>query len=459
MAGIGFVLRKLSQQDNLLGVVHGFAHASLASVGPWLLTIVSLSSIIIFTANAVPTPNLDNFRLVVIYNFAFSLVFSGPIVILLTRYLSDRIYEKEVKEAPGMLLGGLSIAYVTQLPLVLFFYFYYVEFGDGTRIAAVLNFFLITSLWIVGIFLSALKGYKFVTGSFAIGLLCSSLGAIWLAPIFDDAGMLAGFNFGLAIILFSLISRIFAEYPYAIVNPFGFLRFVHTYRILVVGGLVANFSIWIDKWIMWFAPAAETFGNRMIAYPDYDSAMFLAYLFTVPAMALFMFSVETSFFEKQFKFIQDIHHHVSLTRIRANHQAILSDLGQSARNLVVLQVSITITVILIVPYLFDALEINFTQLGMFRLGLLGAMFQIFFQFMFIVLSYFDLRKPVLFLHLLFLVTNAGFTLISIALGFPYYGYGYFLASLVTFMVTFVVTLRYLDQLPYQVFVRNNASVQ
>ena len=40
--------------------------------------------------------------------------------------------------------------------------------------------------------------------------------------------------------------------------------------------------------------------SGMIMYSDYDSAMFLAYLTIIPSMAIFMFSVETNFFNVGF---------------------------------------------------------------------------------------------------------------------------------------------------------------
>ena len=45
------------------------------------------------------------------------------------------------------------------------------------------------------------------------------------------------------------------------------------------------------------------------------------------------------------------------------------------------------------------------------------------------------------------------------LGFPYYGFGYFLSAMATLVVTFVITARILDELPYRTFVLDNKSVQ
>ena len=75
------------------------------------------------------------------------------------------------------------------------------------------------------------------------------------------------------------------------------------------------------------------------------------------------------------------------------------------------------------------------------------------------LSYLDLNRMTLGLHALFLVTNLTGTLLSLHLGFAYYGYGYFLASVLSFLAACWITFRCLDQLPYHAFITGNRSIQ
>ena len=76
----------------------------------------------------------------------------------------------------------------------------------------------------------------------------------------------------------------------------------------------------------------------------------------------------------------------------------------------------------------------------------------------VTLSYFDLRRTALWLQVLFGLTNTAFTYLSMRMGFAYYGYGYFLAALITFAATFLAVAHYLNRLPYQTFVVSNSSV-
>src|SRR4051812_27868089 len=104
MAGIGFELRKLARRDDLLGLVESYAHSALASTGPWLFTILSLSGVVMFGSRFISYEEMTQFRLVIIYNFAFSLMISAPIAMVSMRHLADSIYAKKVDDSPSVLL-------------------------------------------------------------------------------------------------------------------------------------------------------------------------------------------------------------------------------------------------------------------------------------------------------------------------------------------------------------------
>ena len=58
MAGIEFVIQKLTKQDNLLGVFRAYTHAIMASTGPWLFTVLALSWVVLASRKT----NRDVFR-------------------------------------------------------------------------------------------------------------------------------------------------------------------------------------------------------------------------------------------------------------------------------------------------------------------------------------------------------------------------------------------------------------
>jgi uncharacterized membrane protein len=458
VAGIGFVIRKLTQRGDLLGLAGGYVHAAFAASGAWIFTILTLSALTVFGPRFGGYDDVQTFRLIVVYDFAFSLVLTGPVTLVVTRYISDCLFAKDVSGLPGTLLGALALVYATQGPTALAFYSFAATLDTPTRLAAVLCYVLVAGVWVVSVFLSTLKAFSVVSRTFAIGMLVSFGAAIGLAR-FGAAGMLTGFSVGLAGIQFALVARVFAEFPYPVKNVWGFLPCFRKHWELAAGGAVYYSAIWVDKWVMWWAPERDRIACGLVSYPDYDSAMFLACLTMVPSMSLFIVSVETDFFERYQRFYRGIAQHATFDEIARNQTTLVASVFEGSRQLLLLQSGLAAATILAAPWLFDLLGVNFAQMGMFRLGVLGVVFHMLFVYLTILLSYLDLNRSVLWLSLLLLASNACLTWATRSLGFAYYGYGYFLSTVTAFLVAVYVAMRYLDDLPYHTFISGNASVR
>jgi uncharacterized membrane protein len=458
MAGIGFGIRKLIHQDNLTGVFTGYLFSALITAGPWLFTILALGSIVLFGDTLMGPDELTLFRLTMIYNFSLSLVISGPLTIVVTRYISDKVYMRDIRELPGILIGSWAFLLIVQLPFVLYFYLQYLNLPLELSLAAAANYLLISGIWLVSVFLSALKDYATISLNFVIGMALGVILAVNLGEHYSVPGILWGFNIGLGYIKFSLIARVMIENPYPAKKFFGFLGYFKKYWDLAICGLFYNLAIWVDKWIMWLAPEATKWDNGLVSYSNYETAMFLAFLTIIPAMSIFFVNVETSFYEKYMLFYKDIQDHASYDKIQRNQGEIVDNLLDNARLLIYFQGFISFLTIFLAPRLFDLLNINYLLLGMFRIGVLGAFFHAMTMFMFIIIFYFDFRKPALALHSLFLVSNIVFTYLSMKAGFSYYGYGYFFASLLTFACTYCFTFYSVGTLTYRAFIKNNSAV-
>lgn len=459
MAGIGFAIRKLTARGDLLGLAGGWFHAAFAASGAWIFTILALAAVTVVGPRLGTYDDIQAFRLIVVYDFAFSLVLTGPVTMVVTRYTSDSLFAGDVSGLPGALVGALGLVYVTQVPLAILFYATAASLDPLTLVAAVACYALVSGIWVVSVFLSTLKEFAAVSRAFAVGMAVSLGATMALAPIGGAAGMLFGFSIGLAVIQFTLIARVFAEFPYPVARPLAFLPYFRRHWELAAAGAVYYAAIWVDKWVMWWAPERERLASGLVSYPDYDGALFLACLTMVPAMALFIVTVETDFFARYRRFYRGIAQHATFDEILRNQGALVASVFEGARKLLLLQGGIAALTIVSAPWVFDLVGINYAQMGMFRLGVLGVVFHLLFVFLTILLSYLDLNRSVLWLSLLLLAANGAFTWATRALGFAYYGYGYFLAAVTAFLVAVFVAMRYLDDLPYHTFVSGNASVR
>ena len=458
MAGVGFELRRLMRTDNLTGLVRAYAHASVVSSGPWLLTVISLATITWLVIDYGTMPELELFRTILIYNFAFSLTLTSPVALLTSRFLSDQIYLKNVELAPGMLLGSLVINFAIQGPIAVAYYALVPDIPSDLAVLAVVNYLTIVALWQIAVFLTALKDFRTITIAFACGIVVATIASIDLASAHGAMGLLGGFTIGLSLIIFIVIARIFAEYRYSLKRPFAFLAYCGSYWQLPLAGLLYGAAIWVDKWIMWFAPEGTRPVAGMATHPFYNSAMFFAYLSIVPALALFMIMTETAFFERYVAYYRTIQRHGSYRQILELQKEISDTLSGNLRNLIVLQGSVTFIAIVIAPQILEMFGAAYHHIGVFRIGVLGAFFHALFLFATIVLTYFDLRRDVLIVNAVFLVGNAAFTFLTWGLGFAYYGYGYFLSALIAGCLALGITWVRLGRLPYLTFVVCNPSV-
>jgi uncharacterized membrane protein len=458
MAGIGFQIRKLIREDNITSIFCGYLFSAIITTGPWIFTILALGGIAIFGEFLVSREQMALFRTIIIYNFSFSLVLSGPVLMVITRFVSDKFYKKDIKDIPAILLGSVCLLFISQLPIVAIFYFYYLDLELEQAVAGAVNYFLISGIWLVSIYLSTLKKYGIISGIFAIGMLTGGIAAILFGNYISQVGIIWGFDFGLGIIFYSLIGRVLIEVPYLKGVNFRFLSYFIKFWDLALVGLFYNMAIWVDKWVMWFSPQGTSYSSGFVAYPNYDTAMFIAYLTIIPSMAIFFVNVETNFFEKYLRYYKDIRLHSSYQRISENHGSIIQSLLESSRTLVISQALISLLAIYLAPKLFDLLNISYLLLGIFRIGVLGAFFQVFSLFLIILLFYFDFRKQVLKISIFMFLTNTGFTYASTHMDSIYYGYGYFLSSLFTFVYALFVVIYFMKTLPYQTFIKNNPSL-
>src|SRR5206468_1132364 len=115
------------------------------------------------------------------------------------------------------------------------------------------------------------------------------------------------------------------------------------------------------------------------------------------------------------------------------------------------QGTVCIAAIIASPVIVPWVGLQYEQLGIMRLGILGA----FFQFMFLtctaILLFFDRHIRFLMLQLLFLVLQLSLTIMSIKLGPEYYGYGHLLACAISAFASVVVLERTMGNAVYLTF--------
>ena len=459
MAGIGFELRELLRRDSLWGLVRAYAYAGLISSGPWVLSILGVMGIGMLSVGPVAAVEVRQFLVSVTYLMAGSLILTGALQLTFTRFIADRLFDKQERSVLPNLLGALTLAIgaagvlgsLVFVPLPEAMAWAHLGGSVVYRVLLVVTLATLSGCWITVVLLSGLKEYRRVMGSFLAGYFVSFVAALALRP-FGLSGLLAGFLAGQILLLFLMLALVVARYPSDRLVSFEFLDRRRAYLSLSATGLLYNVGIWIDKLIFWFTPStSEPVLGPLRASIIYDLPIFLAYLSILPGMAVFLVRVETDFAEEYHAFFDAVRGGETLGEIRRRRDRLTLAVRRGVSEILKIQ-GITVLVLLLAgPRLLDYVGISRLHLQLFSIDLVGVAMQVLMLAVFNVLFYLDERRAVLSLSALFVAINVVLTIASQAAGPAFYGYGFALSTAVTSIAGLLVTSRKLDRLEMHTF--------
>lgn len=456
MAGIGFLLPKVGPEASLLRTAGAVGHGAVVAAGPWMFCTLAIALIHRGTIASTPiTVSLD-FRGLVIYAFAISLLATAPIVNVAMRVVADDIYRREFEKIrprflSAVIASGIASALVSFVVFGMVF-----RLGAQLLVAATISTVIIGLIWPTLAFCGAIRDFRGITAGFIAGLLLSVLGTIWIALHgWSAPGMLVSFVFGLLVILFWLAGRVLAAFPYPVHGMVDHLSDLagrlRDYWVLGLGSFAAMAAIWADKWVLWFSPIGVLLPNGLVSAPDYDGAMFIAYLTIIPALGLFVASVEPEIYGACRKFLAAIKDRAPLDHVEQLADEMSHQTFRFVYRMLVTQLTVCVAAILAAHWIVPVVGLQFQQLGILRLGLLAT----FFQFMFLVCSsvlmFFDRHVRFLLLQALFLATQIGLTWGSLMLGAEYLGFGHLLACAISGVASVLVLERTLTGVSYLTF--------
>jgi uncharacterized membrane protein len=431
------------------------AYSAILSAGPWLFTTASLAIITVLMAQG---PALRAFQVLLVHNFALSLLLTAPLALAVTRHLADLLYEKRFTQLPAHFSGALLTTPLVVSPPALLLHFIAANESTPLATASVVNVTLLSLLWVSVVFLSTLRSYRWIALSFLVGGGIAALTVAVTPTGASESSALQGVNFGLAITLGIIAGRVFGEFPYCREPSFDLLTSLRAHWEICLGAFLFQLGAWGDKLLMWFSREGMHSANGLRFYPPYDDAMFLAQILTIPALALFVLYVETDFYRSYVRFYHAVLRHGSLETISGCHRALIRTMVRSFGNLTAVQAVLSVGALLLAPGLVKVFGFQYEAVGILRYGILGSLFTVLTVIIGVFLAYLNAKRDFLVVQAFYAVATTLGTAITLHLGFPYYGYGFFGASVATFVLAAVLLAEHIRHLPYHAFVTNNSSI-
>ena len=205
---------------------------------------------------------------------------------------------------------------------------------------------------------------------------------------------------------------------------------------------------------MWTGPAGTRHELGFVHAPLYDSAIFTAQLTIIPALALFVTQVETLFYSCYRSYYAAIRDHCTLGQIEARAQSLKRTTFASLGQITLVQTALCLLVVLGTPRIVEISGLFFQQVGVLRLGALGALFQFVFFAATSLLLFFDRHMRFLTLQAVFLILQGSFAIATLDLGVAYYGLGYLGACVISAALALVVLERTIEELTFITFCRS-----
>lgn len=452
MAGIGLELRRMMRKETLGGLAQTYTYAGLVGSGPWVISIVAILVIGLFSAaGSAQSLVVEEFQVVVSHLVAGSLILTSPLQFVFSRFAADRMFEKKHDIILPNLIGALGLtilasAVVGGLALAVWF--------DGSflfRLCMLSSFIVLSCIWILQIFASAVSSPGAVVVVFGTGYAITVGAAVWLQR-FGLEGLLAGFIAGQGCMFFALLAMVMKEFPARRLVSFSFLKADQVFPGLALTGLFYNLGVWADKFIFWGDPlTGVVVAGPLRASPIYDFPIFLAYLSIIPGMSVFFVRMETDVAHYCEEYYRTVTQGGTLAAIVEAKGRLVAFVALSLRELIKVQVVTTLILLLYAEDILSWFGMSPLYRPLFSIDLIAVAIQLLVLAMLSILFYLDRRRIALMLCLTFFAANTAFSVLSLHAGPLFYGYGFGAAVILTALLGAACLASTFAQLEYETF--------
>ncbi len=453
MAGIGFQLKALYEQSSFIGKLRAYGYSTITAVGPMLLSIILITCSREWLMHLhVPSGDVNLFMAAIQYAFVFSQLLTGGFVFIISRYVADQTFIKKEENVLSSMYGTIGI--VVFLGLIVSVLFYWTSpLPLLFKLLSYLFFTELSIIWILSMYVSALKDYKKIVKSYLIGVIIAGI-SIWvMTDVFHYTNVNA-ILFCLVLGFFCIMMLLMHDIAkYFQVNNrryFQFLIYLEKHPALFLIGVFYYFGLYGHNLAVWLGERKIIVGDTFVMAPSYDTPVFYAYLSIMPALILFMVTVETTFYDSYKKYYGRILNGYPLEDIENAKHEMFRVLKHEILFLSQVQLLVTFIFLFIGVRFLPFLGMTQEQIDIFMIVVLGSWFLSLVITLFLILLYFDEKRAACWLVGTYAILSFVLTFISMKI-FHHYGAGMFAASLVALIIGCRIFMNRLNEIDYTTF--------
>lgn len=417
MAGIGFAINKVVREKRLTSKPRAFAYASIVTVAPLLLGELVLLTVFILSNLAKVTITDRNLIVAIItYGLLGSLLINGFVSLVISRYLSDKIYSRDIRHVLTSYWGSQ-----------------FFTLAIGGSLYGV--FLLFSHLgWLYGI----LAWLLFCE------LLLSWNVINYLTIIKDYWGIFRAFLATIVTTLVMSVIFLFIHLPVVIASLAG-----------IIFGLCTQLGLLGHIVVIWFSQIGQQVRGFFYIAPYYDLTVFIASLTMLATTVCFIVSMEVDFFNTYRKYYLSFTNGATLQEIKKAEKDMTDSLRKGLGRTVWVQLMVTLLAISVGTTILNALPLGFntTMNGYFRI--LCVAYAVYGMANVVTLStiYFGNLSGSYRASIAFALTSILATVASLYTNSLFYGFGFLVATMLYFVMAWLNLEKISSNLTYQILGR------
>lgn len=464
MAGIGFELRKAIQQESVKGKISGYLGAAFSSSGSMLVAII-LFFFIQFGAKIENVQQLviDRFMCYVTNTMFLSMIVVSLFSLVLSRYVSNQIYEgKNEKVMPSLIGSTIIIAIIGGSCFAIMMGFSKLPLADS---ACLLLLFLVLSYcWLLMSYITLIREYKYVMIAYltAFGVAIAVLVACCVLTQLNLIHMIMILTLCFAIVDVVLFRAVYYSFPKQDGNIFEFITEYKTSPTLSVVGFFMMLGMLGHFWATWFASPKSILVSGLFRYgPNYDFPAIVAFFSTIPASIYFITLFETDFSEKYQRYFFLLGNSGSVEEVNTARESMIESIRRGMKKLSFIQLLTCLLFITVGGKLLDVLNIGMTEymLDSFRMFCVGYSLFFIANTLILIHLYFSNEKNIALLSSIFAIGSTTIAFISAKYTTNTDGLGFAIISAVLVVVATLKLVKHLSDLEYHVFSKQSVPIK
>lgn len=353
MAGIGIRLNRIFEKRTIATHLIGFGYSAMTTIAPMFLVIGSIMVMqLLLHYSTVGYYERELFACTVLYIFIFALLSASPFNAVLSRYLSDIIYNDAYADIlPCFYVGlivNLTLSSLIGIPFCIHelivgrVRFYYVLTGYLGYISLVMVFYSM-------LYLSICKDYGRISKFFLYGALLAVVLSLVLVYVFHwgiSYSMLFSLSVGFlltASLEMAIIRNYFRENSG---NYRPVFRYFKKYWKLIAANFFYTLGLYIHNFVFWTTDMRMVLVDTFVCCQPYDMASCLAMFTNISASVIFIARTEMQFHERYKAYSEAIIGGRGID-IQVTKQRMFRSLAEELMNLLRIQFIITVVIFLL----------------------------------------------------------------------------------------------------------------